>query len=94
MYNHLCFFGYSVCVGKNYDKEIDFIAHRNGEYIYVQVAYLLSSENVTKREFGNLLDIQDNYPKYVVTMDDFPAITTYKGIRHIHLLDFLSLDDL
>ena len=38
--------------------------------------------------------IRDNYPKYVVTMDDFPAITTFKGIKHIHLLDFLSLDDL
>ncbi|MBA4408445.1 MAG: hypothetical protein C0397_03360 [Odoribacter sp.] len=45
-------------------------------------------------EFGNLLAIRDNYPKYVVTMDDFPAITTYKGIRHMHLLDFLCLDDL
>lgn len=94
VYNHLRFWDYTVYIGKNNDKEIDFIAYRNGEYVYVQVAYLLSSEDVTKREFGNLLDIQDNYPKYVVTMDDFPAITTYKGIRHIHLLDFLSLDDL
>ena len=94
VYNHLRFWGYSICIGKNLDKEIDFIAQRNGEYIYVQVAYLLSSDSVTEREFGNLLDIRDNYPKYVVTMDDFPAITTYKGIKHIHLIDFLSLDDL
>jgi hypothetical protein len=94
VYNHLCFWGYSVCIGKNTDKEIDFIAQRNGEYVYVQVAYLLLSNNVTEREFGNLLNIRDNYPKYVVTMDDFPAITTYKGIKHMHLLDFLSLDDL
>ena len=94
VYNHLRFWGYTVCIGKNIDKEIDFIAQRNGEYVYVQVAYLLSTESVTEREFGNLLDIRDNYPKYVVTMDDFPAITTYKGIKHLHLLDFLSLDDL
>jgi predicted AAA+ superfamily ATPase len=94
VYNHLRFWGYTVCIGKNLDKEIDFIAHRNGEYVYIQVAYLLSSEEVTKREFGNLLNIRDNYPKYVITMDDFPAITTYKGIKHMHLLDFLSLDDL
>ncbi|HEY4786876.1 MAG TPA: ATPase, partial [Bacteroidales bacterium] len=94
VYNHLRFWGYTVCIGKNVEKEIDFIAERSGEYVYVQVAYLLSSDSVTEREFGNLLDIRDNYPKYVVTMDDFPAITTYKGIKHMHLLDFLSLDDL
>lgn len=94
VYNHLCFWGYSVCIGKQNQKEIDFIALRNGEYLYVQVAYLLTSAEVIDREFGNLLSIPDNYPKYVVTMDDFPAITTYKGIRHIHLLDFISLDDL
>lgn len=93
VYNHLRFWGYTVCIGKKLDKEIDFIALRNGEYIYVQVAYLLSAENVIDREFGNLLDIRDNYPKYVITMDDFPAITTYKGIKHMHLLDFLSQDD-
>lgn len=94
VYNHLCFWGYTVCVGKNNGKEIDFVAQRNGEFVYVQVAYLLSSDSVTEREFGNLLAIPDNYPKYMVTMDDFPAITTYKGIKHMHLLDFLSLDDL
>jgi predicted AAA+ superfamily ATPase len=94
VYNHLQFWGYSVCVGKNLDKEIDFIAHRSGEFVYVQVAYLLSSESVIEREFGNLLAIPDNYPKYVVTMDDFPAITSYKGIKQIQLLDFLSMDDL
>jgi predicted AAA+ superfamily ATPase len=94
VYNHLRYWGYTVCNGKNLEKEIDFIAERNGEYVYVQVAYLLSSESVTEREFCNLLDIRDNYPKYVLTLDDFPAITTYKGIKHIHLLDFLSLDDL
>ena len=94
VYNHLCFWGYTVCIGKNLDKEIDFIAQRNNEYVYVQVAYLLSSDEVTKREFGNLLSIRDNYPKYVVTMDDFPVITTFRGIKHMHLLDFLSLDDL
>ena len=94
VYNHLIYWGYSVCVGKSNNKEIDFIAERNGEFIYVQVAYLLASESVIEREFGNLLEIRDNYPKYVVTMDDYPAIASYEGIIHMHLLDFLSLDDL
>lgn len=94
VYNHLIYWGFSVCVGKSINKEIDFIAGRNGEFIYVQVAYLLANESVIEREFGNLLEIRDNYPKFVVSMDDFPAITSYKGIKHLHLLDFLSLDDL
>jgi predicted AAA+ superfamily ATPase len=94
VFNHLLFLGYSVCIGKQNNKEIDFIGLRNGEYVYIQVAYLLSSDDVIDREFGNLLSVPDNYPKYVVTMDDYPAITTYKGIKHMHFLDFLCLDDL
>jgi predicted AAA+ superfamily ATPase len=91
---NLRFWGYTVCIGKNPEKAIDLIAQRNGEFVYIQVAYLLSINNGSEREFGNLLNIRDNYPKYVVSMDDFPAITTFKGIKHMHLIDFLCLDDL
>lgn len=57
---------------------------------YFQVTYLLASEQVVEREFGNLLKIHDNYPKYVISMDDFPVYTTHKGVQHIKLIDFLS----
>jgi predicted AAA+ superfamily ATPase len=82
--------GYNVFVGKSGDKEIDFMAEKNGERIYVQVAYHLSDENVIAREFGNLAEIPDNYPKYVVTMDDIQPRNTYKGIRQMNLRDFLK----
>lgn len=89
VYNQLCFLGFRVFVGKEGDKEIDFIAEKNGEYCYFQVAYLLNNENAIKREFGNLQMVKDNYPKYVITMDELPLNTSYKGIKHIHLLKFL-----
>ncbi|MFP4025425.1 MAG: ATP-binding protein [Thiohalospira sp.] len=92
--NHLQYLGYSLYVGKNGQKEIDFIAKKNNEYVYIQVAYLLSSRKVIDREFGNLKQIPDNYPKYVVTMDDFPTTASYDGIKHISLLEFLNLNDL
>lgn len=94
VYNQLVFLGYSVFVGKEGDKEIDFIAEKNGEFVYLQVAYLLSNGNVVKREFGNLQLIKDNYPKYVITMDELPINTSFRGIRHINLLKFLNLNEL
>ena len=93
VYNQLRFMGYNVFVGKEGDKEIDFIAEKNGEYSYYQVAYLLSNEKVLNREFGNLQIIKDNYPKYVITMDELPLNTSYKGIKHLNLLKFLSLKE-
>ena len=90
VYNHLCFCGYKVFVGIDSDKEIDFVAEKNNEISYFQVTYLLSGEQVVDREFGNLLKIRDNYPKYVISMDDFPVSTSHKGIKHIKLIDFLS----
>ncbi len=92
--NHLQYLGYSIHVGKNAQKEIDFIAKKNNEYVYIQVAYLLANEKVIEREFGNLKQIPDNYPKYVITMDEFPITATYEGIKHLTLLDFLNLNDL
>ena len=90
VYNHLIYCGYSVYIGKLAEKEIDFIAEKENEIIYVQVAYLLKDEPTIQREFGNLNAIHDHYPKYVVSMDSFPINTTYKGIRHLHLRDFLN----
>ena len=90
VYNHLLFCGYSVHIGKIGNKEIDFVAEKAGERLYVQVAYLLSDEQTIQREFGNLDAIHDHYPKLVVSMDTIPLDTSYKGIQHWHLKDFLT----
>jgi predicted AAA+ superfamily ATPase len=89
VYLHLKIFGYQVFVGKNAEKEIDFVAERNNERIYVQVAYQIPDENTKNREFGNLLSIKDNYPKYVVTMDE-GAGGNISGIKHLHVIDFVQ----
>ena len=83
--------GYDVKVGKVGDKEIDFSAVRNGKKIYVQVTYLLSSEETISREFGVYSGIQDNFPKYVVSMDEFDL--SRDGIRHVNIRDFLLMKD-
>jgi predicted AAA+ superfamily ATPase len=80
--------GYRVYVGKLNRKEIDFIAEKQGEKIYVQVAYKLESEQVVEREFSPLLAISDQYPKRVVTMDDFWK-ESVEGVQHVHISDFL-----
>jgi predicted AAA+ superfamily ATPase len=90
VYNHLVFKGYKVFVGKMNDLEIDFVAEKNGETNYFQVAYLLKDETTIEREFGNLLKISDNYPKYVISFDTFSVPNTYKGIKHFLLIDFLT----
>ena len=88
VYLHLRMAGYSVTVGQEGNKEIDFIAQKAGEKIYVQVAYMLTNEGTIHREYGNLLKISDNYPKYVVTMDELTETAKYKGINRIHVKDF------
>jgi predicted AAA+ superfamily ATPase len=88
VYLHLRMAGYSVTVGQEGKKEIDFIAQKSGEKIYVQVAYMLTNEGTINREYGNLLEISDNFPKYVVTMDELTEISTYKGINRMHVKDF------
>jgi predicted AAA+ superfamily ATPase len=87
---HLKTHGFDVHVGKLGDKEIDFIAEKSGEKIYVQVAYLIPDKKAHDREFGNLLSIADNYRKIVVSMDE-PADGNYKGIEHVHIRKFLAL---
>jgi uncharacterized protein len=86
--NHLKMAGFSVTVGTNGKKEIDFIAKKGGEKIYIQVAYMLTNQETIDREYGNLLDIQDNFPKYVLTMDELSETSTYKGIQRMHVKDF------
>ncbi len=93
VYLHLKHLGYSVSVGVTGSAEIDFAAEKNNEKIYVQVCYLLSNEETIEREFGNLLKIQDNYPKFVVSFDEFSAQNTYKGIAHNTLLEFLKIEN-
>jgi len=90
VYQHLLICGYDIFVGKSGDKEIDFVAERNGETLYIQVTSYLSDDKVIEREFGNLLAIPDNYPKMVVSLDEFSGSSTYKGIMHQILLEFLS----
>lgn len=80
--------GYTVNVGKTIDGEIDFIAVRQNEKIYVQVAQRINSEKTEKREYERLLAIRDNYPKYVLTMDEFTG-GNYQGIKTMHIADFL-----
>jgi len=88
---HLQYNGFEVHTVALNDKEIDFVGTRANEKIYVQVAYLIPDQKVYEREFGNLRKIDDNYPKYVVSMD--PVISTGNlGIKHIHLREFLKME--
>jgi uncharacterized protein len=80
--------GYKVFVGKLGNYEIDFVAEKAGEKIYIQVAYKLESEQTVQREFGHLLSIRDQYPKYVITMDEFWR-DNIEGVQHLFITDFL-----
>lgn len=80
--------GFKVYVGKLDSSEIDFVAQQRAKKIYIQVAYKLENEQVVKREFGNLLNINDQYPKYVVTMDEFWK-DSIEGVQHLYITDFL-----
>ncbi|MFA5540042.1 MAG: ATP-binding protein [Bacteroidales bacterium] len=90
VYQHLIILGYQVYVGKLDNLEIDFIGIKNDEKIYIQVCYIIADETTRDREFGNLLKIENSYPKYVISMDPFLSGTNYKGIKQFHLRDFLS----
>lgn len=80
--------GYDVYIGKIKDKEIDFVATKQNEKIYVQVTQEIKSEKTQKGEYEQLLEIRDNYPKYVVMADDF-AGGNYEGIKTMNIVDFL-----
>ena len=85
--------GYQVYIGKSDSREIDFIAEKQGEKIYVQVAYKLENQQTVEREFFALLNINDQYPKYVVTMDDFWK-DSIEGVKHLYISDFLMSEKL
>lgn len=83
--------GYQVTVGKAASKEIDFICERQGTKIYIQVTYLLASEDTIKREFGVYGSVRDNFPKYVVSLDEFDM--GRDGIKHKNIRDFLLMKE-
>jgi len=91
VFSHLKQGGYTVSVGVLNNLEIDFVARKADKTIYIQVSYLMIDDKTKEREFGNLLLIKDNYPKYVISLDPVP-IGAYKGIIHLHLRDFLKME--
>lgn len=91
VYLHLLRMGYKVYVGQLHKTEIDFVAEKSGSTVYVQVAYLLASQETINREFGNLKLIDDNHPKYVISLDRMMGSVNADGIRHIYLRDFLKM---
>lgn len=83
--------GYKVTVGKAGTKEIDFVCNQRGEKLYIQVAYLLADESTINREFGVYDSIKDNFPKYVITMDELDM--SRNGIKHLNIRDFLTTQE-
>ena len=79
--------GYNVKIGKVDNLEVDFVCKKNDETIYIQVSYLLASEDTKEREFSVLENIKDNYPKYVLSTDEFDM--SRNGIKHVNLIEFL-----
>lgn len=91
VYNELLTRGYDVYIGKTKKGEVDFIAAKDKQVKYIQIAYLLMDEKVIEREFGAFDGIKDNFPKYVISLDkiDFSR----RGIIHMNLIDFLIKDE-
>lgn len=83
--------GYTVTVGKSGDKEVDFVCTKQAKKLYIQVTYLLASEETIQREFGPFNSIRDNFPKYVVSLDEFNM--SRDGIKHCNIRDFLLMED-
>ncbi len=89
VFAHLIFLGYDVKIGTLGDREIDFVAQKKNKTVYTQVSYLLSDKKTIDREFGNLLAINDNYEKIIVSMDKI-SFDNYEGIKHFTLINFLT----
>jgi uncharacterized protein len=92
VYLHLLQRGYRIFVGKIDHKEIDFVADRNGLKVYIQVCLQITDKSTSNREFGNLMLINDNYPKYVITLNDLIIGDDFQGIKQMNLVDFLILE--
>ncbi len=91
VYNELIFKGYDVYIGKLKDAEVDFVAIKDKKIKYIQVSLYLNSEETINREFGAYKSIQDNYPKYVISLDDVDMSTN--GIKNLNVFDFLLNED-
>ncbi|MDE6166100.1 MAG: ATP-binding protein [Muribaculaceae bacterium] len=92
IYHHLRVQGFEVTVGILRAGEVDFIATKGSQTVYVQATYLLESAETVEREFGNLMAIKDNYPKYVVSMDPVGGnLSQYPGINHVRLREFVKM---
>ena len=87
VYNELTSRGWSVSIGRAGDLEIDFVAHRDTQVLYVQVSYLLASERTRRREFDALLAVPDNHPKLVLSLD--PLSLSHDGVEHRNLVEWL-----
>jgi len=87
VFNHLKIAGFEITVGQDRTKEIDFVARKKNEIIYIQVCYRLDSQATIDREFGNLQKIKNSYPKYVISMDT-SSKSTVNGIKQIHIREF------
>lgn len=90
VYQQMVRLGYEVKIGQLYSTEIDFIGTKGNEVVYVQVAYLITEEKTFNREFGNLMPIKDNYPKYVISMTPYMDSSKWEGIIHIPFAYFLK----
>ena len=77
-----------MTIGKTPDGEVDFVAQKQNDRLYVQVTQEIKSKKTEKRDYGRLLEIRDNYPKYVLRTDEF-AGDNYPGIKSMHVADFL-----
>lgn len=87
VYNELIYRGYEVSIGNNNGKKIDFVATKYGKRAYYQVCYYLNDDKVIEREFGAFNGIDDNYPKYVISMDELDFFND--GIIHKNIIDWL-----
>ncbi len=94
IYLHLKNLGYKVNVGTLPVGEIDFVAEKEGKPIYIQAAYLIVDDKTLEREFGNLLKIPDNYPKYVISMNPMAHKQNHEGVKHLSLRQFLMSETL
>lgn len=88
IYIHLLRNDYKVTIGNIKGLEVDFIAKKENKKIYIQVCYLLSKQSIIDREFGSLLEIKDNYPKYVLSMDKYDF--SREGIQHVNIIEFIE----
>ena len=90
VYQQMVRLGYEVKVGQLYNTEIDFVGTKGNEVVYVQAAYLITEEKTFNREFGNLMSVKDNYPKYVISMTPYMDSSKWAGIIHIPFAVFLK----